>query len=124
MKGILFGPPVAIPFTVVTLGKQWPQPHFVFRVTLKENPLTQRTRTLFSLTDRQQKLSEHLCREVMLLPIHLSPPHRPISTVEELVSSSTHPDGKVIFSSNGLSLQLSFFAVKMVKVRHSYKATT
>jgi hypothetical protein len=42
----------------------------------------------------------------------MSSAHRPTSTTEELVSSSTHPDGNVTVCDKGLSLQLSVFAIE------------
>jgi hypothetical protein len=61
-------------------------------------------------------LSEQLCKENKLFEMQLSSPHRPTSTIEELVSSSTHTGGSVNISCNGFSLQLSFFAVKLEKI--------
>jgi hypothetical protein len=54
LKGALFGPPVAIPFTVDTLGAQGPQPQLVMRVNLKEVPAEQLITILFSAKDWQQ----------------------------------------------------------------------
>jgi hypothetical protein len=54
LKGRLFGPPVAIPFTVDTLGEQRPHPQLVMRVILKEAPAKQRITILFSAKDWQQ----------------------------------------------------------------------
>ncbi len=69
---------------------------------------------LFSAEDLdwQQKLSEQLFKEFKLLAMQISLLHRPTSTIEELVSSSTHPVGSAISFFKGLSLQLSFSAVK------------
>jgi hypothetical protein len=61
-------------------------------------------------------LSEQLSKENKLFEMQLSPPHRPTSTVEDLVSSSKHTGGSVNSCCNGFSLQLSFFAVKLEKI--------